>query len=125
LADVYSLSIIIYELFSGIDPFPGNIFQIFRAILSDKKPDMPTKFPSNLKELICRGWSKEPKERPKIKEIKDSLMTMLNTKETVSYLSQALPEIKKQEAREPTLASASGWSSSRGSKINVILGKIC
>ncbi len=112
-ADVYSLSIIIYELFSGIDPFPGNIFQIFKAIFSDKKPDVPAKFPSNLKELMCRGWSKDPKERPPIKKFKSALKKMLRGE----------TETKKQEKRQLTLASDSGLSLLKPSKINVILGK--
>jgi hypothetical protein len=60
-----------------MDPFPGNISQIFEAIFLDKKPLMPTHFPSDLKELMHRGWSKKPKERPPIEEFKYALMTML------------------------------------------------
>jgi hypothetical protein len=38
---------------------------------------MPTHFPSDLKELVHRGWSKKPKERPSIQEFKSALMAML------------------------------------------------
>jgi serine/threonine protein kinase len=95
-ADVYSLTIIIFELFSGIDPFPGSHGQIFRAKMSDKKPDVPSDFPSHLKELILLGWSKEPKERPYIEEFKSVFNTMLKPEESteISFLSSATKQHK-------------------------------
>ncbi len=66
-----------FELFSGIDPFPGSSGQIFKAKMLDKKPNMPPHFPSNLKDLIFQGWSKQPKERPQIQEFKSALNKML------------------------------------------------
>ena len=74
---MYSLTIIIFELFSGIDPFPGHIGQIFQAKMSDKKPVIPADFPAELKELVFQGWSKDPKERPQIQEFKLALNKML------------------------------------------------
>ncbi len=81
-ADVYSLTIIIFELFSGIDPFPGHIGQIFEAKRLDKKPAVPLNFPSALKELILLGWSKEPKERPQLAEFKSGLTAMLQSEKS-------------------------------------------
>jgi serine/threonine protein kinase len=80
-ADVYSLTIIIFELFSGNDPFPGTIGQIFEAKRLDKKPNVPSDFPSHLKELVLRGWSFNPKERPPVKEFKAALNKMLTEEE--------------------------------------------
>ena len=76
--DVYSLSIIIFELFSSLDPFPGNLGQIFEAKRLDKKPVMPSDFPPHLKDFILRGWSKEPKNRPPLAECMAALNNMLN-----------------------------------------------
>jgi serine/threonine protein kinase len=59
LADIYSLAIILFELFSGIDPFPGNMGQIWQAKAQDKKPEIPSEFPTALKNLIIDGWSKK------------------------------------------------------------------
>ncbi len=73
---MYSLTIIIFELFSGIDPFPGHIGQIFLAKMSDKKPAIPSDFPAELKELVILGWSKDSKERPLIQEFKSELNKM-------------------------------------------------
>ncbi len=82
-ADLYSLTIIIFELFSGTDAFPGDLHYIFHAKMFDKKPVIASDFPSVLKELIHRGWSKEPKERPPIEEFKLALLTMISEEEQV------------------------------------------
>ncbi len=38
---------------------------------------MPLHFPSDLKGLVLKSWSIEPKERPQIPEFKSALNTML------------------------------------------------
>ncbi len=73
---------------------------------------MPTTFPSNLKELVCRGWSKDPKERPPIQEFKFALMKMLPEGETESFNSQTLPETNIQEERQLSPANASNLGQS-------------
>ena len=68
-ADIFSLAIILYELFSGLDPFPGcqTIMQVVSAMIRDQRPDFPASFPSQLREVIKKGWSKVPEARPDIK----------------------------------------------------------
>jgi hypothetical protein len=75
-ADVYSLSIIIFELFTRTDPFPGNIFQIIESKREDRKPAIPSDFPFTLKQPVVQGWSKDPMERPPIQEFKSALNKM-------------------------------------------------
>jgi len=67
LADIYSLAIILFELFSGMDPFPGNIGQIVQAKIQNETPEIPSEFPAALKNVISDGWSQKPRERPEIK----------------------------------------------------------
>jgi serine/threonine protein kinase len=100
-ADVYSLTIIIFELLSGIDPFPGSFGQIFQAKMLDKKPDMLPLFPSNLKDLIFRGWSKEPKERPQIQEFKSALSSMHSTKRKKQFVQNDNYSKKKEGQLAP------------------------
>ncbi len=67
------MTIILFELFSGINPFPGRIEQIFEAKRIDTKPAVPSDFPAPLKDLILQGWSKDPKERPQLDTFKLAL----------------------------------------------------
>ncbi len=99
-ADVYSLTIIIFELFSGIDPFPGPIGQIFQAKMSDKKPLFPSDFPSELKELVMQGWSKYPKERPQIQEFKSALNKMLVQEKRQSMVNDYPPSLSETNSSE-------------------------
>jgi serine/threonine protein kinase len=80
-ADVYSLSILFIELFSGQNPFLGDAFQ---AKINDRKTPVPKDFPSKLKELVVRGCSKAPKERPQIEDFQSALNKMLSGAETGS-----------------------------------------
>ncbi len=45
--------------------------------MSDKKPVIPSDFPSDLRQLVIQGWSKNPKGRPSIPEFKSALNKML------------------------------------------------
>ncbi len=58
--------------------------------MNDKKPVIPSNFPSELKEVVNQGWSKDPKERPPVQKFKSALNKMLTGDKKV--LSQTLPE---------------------------------
>ncbi len=45
--------------------------------MSDKKPVIPLDFPSDLRELVIQGWSKDPKKRLPIQEFKSALNKIL------------------------------------------------
>jgi hypothetical protein len=47
--------------------------QIWQAKNLDEKPEIPSGFPTALKNLIIDGWSKKPRERPAIKKFKLAL----------------------------------------------------
>ncbi len=81
--DIYSLSVILFELFSGIDPFPGDIFQIVTAKNKPTKntPKISKKFPKILKGVILRGWSKNPLERPGVENFQTALTLMIREEE--------------------------------------------
>jgi serine/threonine protein kinase len=81
LADIYSLSILLFELFSGMDPFPGSMGQIWQAKILDDKPEFPSEFPAILKHLVSTGWSKKPRERPEIEKLSSALCLMLKQEE--------------------------------------------
>jgi hypothetical protein len=60
-----------------MNPFPGNMGQIWQAKNLDEKPEIPLEFPAALKNLIREGWSKKPGERPEIGKFKTALSLML------------------------------------------------
>ena len=72
-ADVYSFCTILFELFSGKCPFPGNLFEVLEAKNSDQNPKIPDDFPKELGNLIQKGWFKNPMERPQLKELNSAL----------------------------------------------------
>ena len=43
----------------------------------DEKPVIPSDFPSDLRELVIQGWSKDPKERLPIQDFQSALNKML------------------------------------------------
>ena len=78
-ADIYSVSIILYELFTSQSAFPecSDLFQIITAILiHNKRPDIPPDFDVELADVIKRGWSAERKNRPFIKDFHQALNNM-------------------------------------------------
>ena len=103
LADIYSLAIILFELFSGVDPFPGNIGQICCAKFKDEMPDIPQDFPTALKDLVCSGWSEKPRERPEIEKFKSALRQMIEHEEesgsSEASTSTVVQRTNSQEAK--------------------------
>jgi serine/threonine protein kinase len=102
--DIYSLIVIFFELFSGENPFPGNLFQVYQAKISDIKPAVPSHLPPDLKELVLQSFSKEPKERPPIKDIQLALNKMLNRTQTEWTQSAMSSSNETNEQEEGKLA---------------------
>ncbi len=92
-ADIYSLNIIFFELFSGRHPFPGNIYQVYLAKLRGEKPVVPDNFPSDLKELVFQSFSIEPKERPPLENFQPALNKMLTLAGTEENQSVTWPDV--------------------------------
>jgi serine/threonine protein kinase len=77
-ADIYSLLVILYELFSGLEAFPGkNFMMIYKAKEIREEPELLENFPPKLNPLIRKGWTAEPKDRPALMEIMMALREML------------------------------------------------
>ena len=74
-ADVFSLAVILYELFSGLDPFPlcQTIMQVMMAMIKNQRPEFPSDFPAELKAVIQKGWSNSPEDRPEIEAFRTEL----------------------------------------------------
>jgi serine/threonine protein kinase len=53
--DIYSLSVILFELFSGTDPFPGDFWKIYSAKMAGFSPELPQDFPVFLQSVVRAG----------------------------------------------------------------------
>jgi cell division protein FtsB len=69
--DVYSFAVIAYEIATGKPAFDPTLppAKLMLAILSGKKPHIPSSVTSALRHVIKRGWGTDPKERPTMLEI--------------------------------------------------------
>jgi hypothetical protein len=80
--------VILFELFSETDPFPGSIGQIYQAKFQNEEPKIPLEFPASLKILINFGWSKNPRERPAIEKFRLALSIMLKLEEGATQIGR-------------------------------------
>jgi len=87
--DIFSLSVIFYEMFSGVpaeQSLGSTMLQIIFAVSKGKRPQIPQQFPSALRPLIERGWAQDPAARAGLKEFRVALLSMINA--TSSTLPQ-------------------------------------
>ena len=80
--DIYSLAMILYELFSGKDAFKNyDIMNILTAVtLRNERPPFDDDFPLNLKEFVKRGWDQDANMRPTLEDFKQALQSMTSLK---------------------------------------------
>jgi len=74
-ADVYSLSLTMWEMFSEKVPFKGvSITRLAREVVDkQKRPSIPESCPELFAELIQQAWVHEPHRRPLLEEIRKRL----------------------------------------------------
>ncbi|KAJ5076468.1 rho gtpase activation protein [Anaeramoeba ignava] len=72
--DIFSLSMILYEIFSKKQPFEKlSPIMIPAKVLQGERPEFPNDFPKDLAELIKKGWNLNPKERCTLNEFQQYL----------------------------------------------------
>ena len=79
-ADVYSLGMMLWSVFTRKEPFvekyKDDTDQIIKAILAGEMNPIPSWLPANLAQLLQKCWSTQPRKRPSslevLQELKDS-----------------------------------------------------
>ena len=102
-ADVYSFCTILYELFSGKFPFPGNLYEVIEAKKNGQNPKIPDDFPIKLGELVQKGWSKNPTKRPQLKKLNSAL------RKIEAKMENENPEISQEFPIELAEFAQKGW----------------
>ncbi len=74
-ADVYSFSVLLWEIYSLKKPFGSPNKQEFveEVFGKGKRPAMENSWPQEIKRLIEKGWSQDPKQRPSMEDCKETL----------------------------------------------------
>jgi hypothetical protein len=77
-ADVYSIGILIWQIFMQQVPFYGLSDQQVKELTSSGKrpPINKALIPKNVRQLIRECWDSSPSKRPTVDEVLDSLQTM-------------------------------------------------
>ena len=78
--DIYSLSIITWQMITGTMPFRlMNREQHYqRVCLADERPEITPRFDPELRQILKNGWSASESKRPKASEIVEQLTAYLN-----------------------------------------------
>ncbi|OHT07905.1 hypothetical protein TRFO_05009 [Tritrichomonas foetus] len=105
-ADVFSYSMILYEIISCEIPYSKEKFNLFKFLNNDKRPPLDKSlFPPYFYELIQRCWDRDPNFRPSFKDIikemyenVDSIFTReffndLNLNELMDYMDDVISGI--------------------------------
>ncbi|CAI2189057.1 413_t:CDS:2, partial [Funneliformis geosporum] len=76
-SDIYSFSIIMWELISGVPPFDNEAhdFQLSLDICKGKRPKDIENIPQCYKNLMKNCWNENPLKRPTTFEIKNIIET--------------------------------------------------
>jgi serine/threonine-protein kinase len=93
-ADIYSVSLILYELLSGQKPIAcrpgGNVGQIINIKRKKHPPAQSLDIPDRLFSLICKGYRLDPKKRPKLPQLHSSVELHLCKSFRYSYRNPGL-----------------------------------
>lgn len=74
-ADVFSFSILLWELMALCKPYDGLVGQQVKECVSvfGERPSVPRTWPTNLRRILRKGWAESLTERPHIVEVKEVL----------------------------------------------------
>ncbi|XP_022950480.1 serine/threonine-protein kinase STY17-like [Cucurbita moschata] len=109
-ADVYSFSIILWELLTNKTPFKGrNNVMVAYATAKNIRPSLED-IPEDIAPLLQSCWSEDPNGRPEFTQVIDSLSNLL---QTFVLKESSLPNMDDKTEKEVDCASDTSASQSR------------
>jgi len=86
--DVFSYSILLWELMALCKPYDGLVGQQVKECVSvfGERPAIPRTWPTNLRRILRRGWCESVVDRPHIGEVKETLVKLLEASAKPSKL---------------------------------------
>jgi serine/threonine protein kinase len=125
LADVYSFSILLWQILSLETPFEGYTMTMFqkKVVQGGARPVCNTKWPVSIQDLMKRGWA-APKNRPSMSEVGECLrdeMHRYGDDGDISNGDNMLDASRKSELslrgnRQQSMISARSLMANRGDK---------
>jgi serine/threonine protein kinase len=75
-ADVYSLAMVLYELFFHQKPYELYSLEMLQLLIGyeHERPKIPSYCPLNIRQVLEEAWDAEPMDRPTLGEIRRSLV---------------------------------------------------
>lgn len=76
-ADVFSFSVLLWEIIALQKPYkglPGEV--VMQQVVNNARPQIPQEWPTELRELLKRGWTSSIEARPHMKYIRQELLRM-------------------------------------------------
>lgn len=98
-ADVWSFSVLLWELMALTKPYDGLVGHQVKECVSvfGERPSIPRSWPTNIRRLLRRGWSESIDERPTMDEVQDTLEKLLEstTKQSKSFFGRSSEKEKE------------------------------
>jgi len=100
-SDVYSFSMIMWEIITGVPPFDDKAhdFQLCLSICKGERPDIVKNAPQCYTKLMKRCWNLDPTKRPSVVEINNTIKRWMGYK-SIRNINEISDEKLKNDIKD-------------------------